>query len=108
MTDLASKLLSSVSFVYFDLDDTLLDHRYAEKNALSDLFQSVSELGSFETVKHLHETYHSVNTEVWIQYSDGAIDKSEARVLRFSRLLEKVGVSHEALTEDLSQQYLDI
>jgi len=98
---------SPISFVYFDLDDTLLDHRGAEKKALLELHQTVPELKLFETPEQLQSVYHTINTKVWVQYSDAEIDKATARVLRFSRLLREIDITDEALSSDLGQRYLD-
>jgi HAD superfamily hydrolase (TIGR01549 family) len=98
---------SPISFVYFDLDDTLLDHRGAEKKALKVMFDSVPELQLFEDAEHLQSIYHGINTRVWVQYSDAIINKDTARVLRFKNLLIEVGVDDSELSDHLGQRYLD-
>jgi 5'-nucleotidase len=97
-----------ISFVFFDLDDTLLDHRGAEKRALAELYRSIPELRRFASIADLQDTYHGVNTAVWRDYSDGVINKAEASVLRFDHLLASIKVFDRALATALSVMYLEV
>ena len=93
-------------FIYFDLDDTILDHRSAEKKSLADLqHQFPEQLGDVDTM-HLQDVYHAQNSVLWKKYSDGEIKKEELRVSRFSQLLEALSIDSLApLT--VSQAYLE-
>ncbi|MDX1440677.1 MAG: HAD-IA family hydrolase, partial [Rubricoccaceae bacterium] len=84
---LRTKIKAPISFVYFDLDDTLLDHRKAEKTALADCHNHFSEhLGHLE-LKHIQETYHRHNVPLWRDYGRGLITKADLKRLRFEHLL---------------------
>ena len=83
-----------VSFVYFDLDDTLLDHTHAEREALSDLRDRYLEIFGTLSVDELQEQYHAINAPLWRRYADGEIDKTTVQGQRFERLLDAVGASH--------------
>jgi len=93
-------------FVYFDLDDTLLDHREAERRALADLHrQSAEHFGAvgFET---LHSTYRQHNGPLWRDYGLGQITKAQLKRLRFAHTLDALGV--RSLDPDrASDTYLD-
>ena len=82
-----------VSFVYFDLDDTLLDHRRAERAALAEVCRDhAAHLGHLplETVQ---ETYHTHNAPLWRDYAAGCIDKDSLKRLRFERTLAALGIA---------------
>lgn len=84
----------NIEFVYFDLDDTLLDHRAAERKALADVRDRYLALFGTLSVDELQETYHAINAPLWRRYADGAIDKQALQQQRFGRLLEAVDASH--------------
>lgn len=76
----------SPSFIYFDLDDTLLDHKNAEQAALNDLhghyrfFKDTS-------VAELVDTYHDINKELWEQYGRRQLDREMLQRKRFELTL---------------------
>ncbi|PSQ77543.1 MAG: haloacid dehalogenase [Bacteroidetes bacterium QH_6_63_17] len=87
-----------IEFVYFDLDDTLLDHQSAEREALADVRDRYLALFGTLSVDELQETYHDINAPLWRQYADGEIDKQTVQHQRFTRLLEAVDASHADAT----------
>lgn len=80
-------------YVYFDLDDTILDHRKAEKSALGDVRHRFSD--HFEHIEpaHLKEAYHQGNVQLWHQYAHKEITKAELRVRRFAILFEALAIT---------------
>lgn len=95
---------TDVRFVYFDLDDTLLDHRAAEKAALQDVCTAFDALGAFD-LAHVQETYHAHNVPLWKQYAEGAIGKDDLKRLRFERLLQALAVT-ELDADAVHEHYL--
>lgn len=94
-----------IRFVYFDLDDTLLDHRNAERKALSDVCGMFpGSLGRFPLAE-VQETYHTHNVALWQLYGEGAIGRDELMRLRFERLLEALRLDTSAPME-VSDCYL--
>lgn len=92
-------------FVYFDLDDTLLDHRHAERCALADVCAELSDLFGDFAVEHVQEVYHTHNVVLWQQYAEGRLTKDALKRLRFERLLQ--ALSLDAMEpEALSDHYL--
>lgn len=87
-------LANSIDFVYFDVDDTLLDHRYAERHALADLRSRYLAVFGHLSVDALQEMYHEINAPLWTKYSAGEIDKAGVKRERFPRLLEALDASH--------------
>lgn len=76
-----------IQFVYFDLDDTLLDHQYAERAALDDVKDAFDALHSVPNAT-LHETYRACSGPLWRQYAAGSIEKSDLKLGRFEQLLD--------------------
>lgn len=80
-------------FVYFDLDDTLLDHRKAEKKALGDLRTTYAEVLTSFGQEMVEETYHAGNVKLWHAYAEGKLTKEQLRVRRFEQLLDKLSIT---------------
>lgn len=82
-----------VHFIYFDLDDTLLDHRHAERQALAELYALFADQWGSWSLAALQQAYHAHNVAVWKAYSAGEISKEQTRWLRFARTLEQLAVT---------------
>jgi len=96
----------SIRFVYFDLDDTLLDHTHAEHGALRDMHASSDRPFGDHSFDDVHELYRKINPVVWRKYSAGEFTKRQAKVGRFSQLLEGLGLD-SGIDEELAHRYLD-
>ncbi|MDZ7690666.1 MAG: HAD family hydrolase [Balneolaceae bacterium] len=92
-------------YIYFDLDDTLLDHRGAEKAALQDL---INQLDYFSSITHqeLTETYHRINSKLWTRYGKGDIDRSYLQRSRFEQTLNELGLDG-SLYEEVGNFYME-
>lgn len=84
-----------IRFVYFDLDDTLLDHRHAERAALGDVIGDFPALFTGHDLEAVHDTYHRINKPLWQAYAQGTIDKATVKQQRFRRLLDALGADTE-------------
>ena len=93
-----------IQFVYFDLDDTLLDHRYAERAALSDVKQTFDAFQA-TPITTLRETYRACSGPLWRQYAAGEIDKTAVKLGRFDQLLDTLGIDTLA-PQTVSDYYL--
>lgn len=100
----APYLMATADFVFFDLDDTLLDHKRAERFALSGMYRGLALTDELPLEQFL-STYHDVNVEVWRAYGAGELSKAEARSVRFERLFGQLGIDgHNASA--LGEEYL--
>lgn len=97
--------MAEIRFVYFDLDDTLLDHRSAERLALADLHQQYLHVLNGYEVSHLQETYYQLNLVLWQRYGRGEITQETLKRLRFEQLVEALAIT-SATPEELSDCYL--
>lgn len=84
----------NVRFVYFDLDDTLLDHEHAERQSLADVRDRYRAIFGTLSVDELQDEYRAINAPLWRQYANGTINKDTLQEQRFRRLLEAVGAPH--------------
>ena len=69
-------------FVYFDLDNTLLNHSSAEENAQRVTYQSYPELQKVPLDDWL-QTYKAVNHLLWERYQKDEIDRHQLQHSRF-------------------------
>jgi putative hydrolase of the HAD superfamily len=81
----------SYKFIYFDLDDTLLNHRAAEKSGLQEVHQQFSIFKNVDP-QTLNGVYHQVNTKQWGLYSQGKVSREELQRNRFEQTLEQLGL----------------
>ena len=81
-----------IQFIYFDLDDTLLDHRQAEQRGLADVCHIHKAHFEHLSLDAVHEAYHAHSVPLWRQYAHGEIDKHDLQRLRFERTLETLGI----------------
>ncbi|SMO80729.1 YjjG family noncanonical pyrimidine nucleotidase [Fodinibius sediminis] len=79
----------SYKFIYFDLDDTLLDHQAAEQAALMDVHDNFSFLSEV-AAEALVDAYQQVNRKQWMQYSQGDVSRSELQRNRFEQTLQQL------------------
>jgi len=93
-----------IQFVYFDVDDTLLDHRHAEKQALNALIARYPTAFDGISPQTVHEAYHRYNVHLWQQYAQGKISKETLRFERFRHFREQFSIP-EAV-ETLIQYYM--
>lgn len=82
------------SFIYFDLDDTLLNHRKAEKLALSEIWNEFA-LNKIVTLEQLQETYHHINVFLWEMYGRNEISRDELQRTRFERTLFRINSTED-------------
>lgn len=96
----------AIRFIYFDLDDTLLDHRHAEREGLAEVCRQFDAHFGHLPLEKVQATYHTQNVPLWQQYAAGDLDKADLKRLRFEQTLEALSV--EGLEADtLNACYLD-
>ncbi|MFW6348180.1 MAG: HAD family hydrolase [Cyclonatronaceae bacterium] len=103
-------------FIYFDIDDTLLDHKRAQRLALRETFDAAfRENDAFKQANisfhAFSEIYSRINKTLWHRYSLGEIDRVFLQHHRFADTLEAAGlrpgidINSEALGKDYMQRY---
>lgn len=100
------RLSRPVRFVYFDLDDTLLDHKHAEHAALRDMHATPERPFGNHPFDTVHTAYGCINPVVWKKYSAGEYTKRQAKVGRFTQLLDQLDLDTTP-DESLANLYLE-
>jgi len=92
-------------YIYFDLDNTLLDHIKAESKSHQAVYESFSELQKIPIDEWL-ETYQEVNHNLWVQYQDGDIDRHQLHFSRFHDSMVKMGLPTDH-SREIGISYMD-
>ncbi|MGM0547125.1 MAG: HAD family hydrolase [Bacteroidota bacterium] len=79
----------SYQFIYFDLDDTLLDHKSAEAAGLKDIHRHFDLFENTDT-KELIDIYYQVNSKQWSLYSQAKVSRTELQRNRFELTLKEL------------------
>ncbi len=95
----------SPEFIYFDLDDTLLDHKKAEQNGLADVHQHFEEINRIPLAK-LIDTYHHINKGLWEEYGRGEIDRYILHRRRFEETFIALEIT-PSLYEEAGKVYMN-
>lgn len=90
--------------LFFDLDDTLVDHRSAEEAAQRDLFASFPALLTVAFDSWI-AAYRAHNRRLWSAYGRDEITKEELKSHRFRDPLAELGLN-ESAAEELGVAYL--
>ncbi|MEQ8524780.1 HAD-IA family hydrolase [Gracilimonas sp.] len=92
-------------FVYFDLDDTLLDHKKAEQAGLLDVHQHFDMFNGVSE-DNLLDTYHHINKGLWEEYGRGEIDRHELHRRRFQETFRELGLD-ESMYDKAGKVYMN-
>ena len=99
--------MSRIKFVYFDLDDTLLDHKHAERIALQLMVREQPETFGQASFEEVMDHYRSINPVVWQKYSLGEYTKEQAKIGRFEQLLAACESEQQNRAPEMAELYLD-
>lgn len=92
-------MMKAYRTLLFDVDDTLLDFKAAERLALRLLFEEQQ----MELTEEIEAHYEHVNQGLWRAFEEGRIDRDEVVNTRFALLLKEYG--HEVDGVLLEQRY---
>lgn len=87
------------NLLFFDLDDTLLDHRGAEEVAQGETFASYETLFGDVELEVWLAAYREVNASLWSAYGRGEIGREELHRRRFADPLGAFGLDRDAAGE---------
>jgi len=97
-----------IQHIFFDLDNTLWDHRRNAYLTIKELFDK-EEIGLKYNIgfSEFHAVYHEINEKLWEDIRDGLIDKEYLRKHRFYDTFRRFGVNDEALSMYFEEHFLD-
>ena len=88
--------------ILFDADDTLLDYKKAERNALI----KVLEWCGITATKEIADRYSQINSGLWREFENGKITKEDIRKERFVRLFAEFGFTDTPAIKQINDEYL--
>lgn len=97
-----------IQHIFFDLDNTLWDHRRNAYLTIKNLFEK-EEINLRYNVdfEEFHSVYHEINEKLWENIRDGLIDKEYLRKHRFYDTFKHFNVDDEQLSMYFEEHFLD-
>ena len=97
-----------IQHIFFDLDNTLWDHRKNAYLTLKEIFKREDISEKFNIgFEEFHTEYFTINEKLWAQIRDGEIDKEYLRKHRFYDAFLFFGVDDFELSQVFEHQFLD-
>lgn len=97
-----------IQHIFFDLDNTLWDHRKNAYLTLKEIFKREDISEKFNIgFEEFHTEYFTINEKLWAQIRDGEIDKEYLRKHRFYDAFLFFGVDDSELSKVFEHQFLD-
>lgn len=94
--------------VFFDLDNTLWDHRRNAYLTIKELFEKQEITSKYNIdFEEFHAVYHDINEELWEKIRDGMIGKEYLREHRFYDSFLHFGVDDKELSLYFEEHFLD-
>lgn len=97
-----------IQHIFFDLDNTLWDHRKNAYLTLKDIFkrEKVEEIYQLD-FEDFHKEYFTINENLWAEIRDGKINKEYLRKHRFYDSFLFFGIDNPELAEFFENHFLD-
>ncbi len=97
-----------IQHIFFDLDNTLWDHRKNAYLTLQEIFtrENITQKFSID-FEEFHQEYFTINEKLWAQIRDGEIDKEYLRKHRFYDAFLFFGIDDFELSQGFDHQFLD-
>lgn len=97
-----------IQHIFFDLDNTLWDHRRNAYLTIKDLFEK-EEINLKYNIdfEEFHSVYHDINEKLWEDIRDEIIDKAYLRKHRFYDTFKHFNVDDEQLSMYFEEHFLD-
>lgn len=100
--------MKNIRHIFFDLDNTLWDHRKNAILTLNELFQRKEINEKYNLLfDEFHAKYNEINEDLWIKIRDGIIDKDFLRKHRFYDTFLHFDIDDEELADYFEKHFLD-
>ncbi len=97
-----------IQHIFFDLDNTLWDHRRNAYLTIRDLFEKEEITLKYSIAfEEFHSVYHEINEKLWEDLRDGIIDKDYLRKHRFYNTFRHFNVDDQELAMYFEEHFLD-
>lgn len=98
--------MTTPSYIFFDLDNTLLDHSSAEAAAQQETYKTFSLLKGV-TFDEWISTYRTINSKLWGLYQQGKVNRDELQRRRFEESMTTLGLNGEKW-EQIGAAYMEL
>jgi putative hydrolase of the HAD superfamily len=95
-------MFNEIQFIYFDLDDTLMDFSSASNEA----FVRLMEYYNLPNDQQCFEIYQRGNHQTWLEFEQNLISSHELRFLRFERFLSAMNWQDKADALEMNAKYI--
>ena len=100
--------MKNIRHIFFDLDNTLWDHRKNAVLTLEELFQRKEISEKYNILFYFfYAKYDKINEDLWVKIRDGIIDKDFLRKHRFYDTFLHFGIDDEQLAQYFEKHFLD-
>lgn len=97
-----------IQHIFFDLDNTLWDHRRNAYLTIKHLFEKEEIALKYGIdFEEFHSVYHEINEKLWEDIRDGIIDKEYLRKYRFYDTFRHFNVDDEQMSMYFEEHFLD-
>lgn len=100
--------MKNIRHIFFDLDNTLWDHRRNAYLTLKEIFEIEKVKQKYSiSFEEFHHEYFTINENLWAQIRDGAITKEYLREHRFYDSFLFFGIDDKEMAERFENNFLD-
>lgn len=100
--------MENIQHIFFDLDNTLWDHRRNAYLTLKGIYEREKVQDKYEIgFEDFHREYFTINENLWALIRDGKIDKDYIRKHRFYDSFLFFGIDDFELSQKFEHQFLD-
>lgn len=100
--------MKNIRHIFFDLDNTLWDHRNNAYLTLKEIYKRENVQEKYNlSFEDFHREYFTINERLWAQIRDGEIDKEYLRKHRFYDSFLFFGIDDYDLAQVFEQNFLD-
>lgn len=93
--------------LFFDLDDTLWDTQYNNKECLREIYTDYKFARYYESFEAFYNIYMPHNLMLWAQYRNHQIERKTLILERFLYVLRPTGITDETFAFNLNQDFLE-
>ena len=99
---------TSLQHIFFDLDNTLWDHRKNAYLTIKEIFEREKVSEKYQlNFEEFHKEYFTINENLWAMIRDGQIDKNYIREHRFHDSFMFFGIDDKELADKFEYNFLD-
>lgn len=101
--------MKNIKHIFFDLDNTLWDHRKNAYLALEEIFLREQVQKKYQiSFDDFHKEYYTINEDLWAKIRDGKIDKDYLRKHRFYDSFLFFGIDDHDLSSRFDEDFLEV